>query len=49
MNEEFDEFMKWRSESIDDAIQLVRKEEGKTIVSTPPVSDRDSKKSKKRD
>lgn len=37
------------SNIIDDAIQLVRKEEGNTIVSTPPVSDRNGKKSKKRD
>lgn len=37
------------SRIIDDAIQLVRKEEGNTIVSTPPVSDRDGNKGQKRD
>lgn len=34
---------------IDDARRLINKKEGKIIVSTPPVSDRDGKKSKKRD
>lgn len=34
---------------LDDVRWMISQEEGNTIVSTPPVSDRDGKKSKKRD